>query len=128
MQYSESGFSYVPEYQASGLPYVTQSVGSSKQITFPFVTQWITIKTSGSYANVAFTANGLALNNKFILSGTAQIGPLNLRIKELFITTGAGGSTEVIAGLTTISPFKAPTISGSVVNGNTVTLAYDGVG
>ena len=101
-----TGPNNVGEYQASGLPYVTQSVataGSVSQVQFPFVTNEITVKnnTAGTL-KVAFTANGLAGSNFFTLPVSGAYSG-KLRITDLFVRSETGTVTcEIVAGLTTI--------------------------
>lgn len=112
MQYPKSGYGFVPEYQMSGLPWVSQSSGYAV-IDFPYVTQWLHIKSAGGPTTVAFTLNGLSGSNRFSLPASGTIGPVDLRIKKLFISGGVGATWEILAGLTTIEPNMAPPLSAS---------------
>lgn len=101
-----TGQNNVAEYQASGLPYVTQSVasaGSVSNVQFPFVTNEITIKNnSDGILKIGFTSNGLAGSNFFTLPVSGSYGG-RLRVTDLFFSAQAGSVTyEVVAGLTTI--------------------------
>lgn len=101
-----TGQNNVAEYQASGLPYVTQSVataGSVSNVQFPFVTNEITVKNnSDGMLKIAFTSNGLAGSNFFTLPVSGSYGG-RLRVTDLYLSAQAGSVTyEVVAGLTTI--------------------------
>jgi len=101
-----TGPNNVAEYQASGLPYVTQSVasaGSVSNVQFPFVTNEITVKNnSDGVLKIAFTANGLAGSNFFTLPVSGSYGG-RLRVTDIYLSAQAGSVTyEVVAGLTTI--------------------------
>jgi len=68
--WGKPGFNAVGEYQRSGIPFVTSSHGSEAtstavvQISFPRVTRWFQISTSGSsdsnaHLRIGFTENGV---------------------------------------------------------------------
>lgn len=103
--YRGSGPNNVGEYQASGLPYVTQSVATTSpfNIQFPFVTNELTIKNNTSgILRVGFTQNGVQGSNFFTLPVSGAYSG-KLRVTDLFIRSEAGSVTyEVVAGLTTI--------------------------
>lgn len=137
-----TGQNNVAEYQASGLPYVTQSVataGSVSQVQFPFVTNEITVKNNtAGILKVAFTANGLAGSNFFTLpvSGSYEA---RLRVTDLFLSAQAGSVTyEVVAGLTTIPRQDFYILTGAlnvfsgseqqILNYGLKGLGYSGIG
>ncbi len=134
-----TGQNNVAEYQASGLPYVTQSVataGSVSQVEFPFVTNEITIKNNtDGILKIGFTENGLNGTNFFTLPLSGSYGG-RLRITDLFLTADAGSVTyEVVAGLTTIPrrEFYILTgsyniFSGALGEANARNLGYNGLG
>ena len=102
------GPSSVLEYQAAGLPYVTQSVspaiGVFTTVELPFVSSFFTFKNNGTGTlGVGFTAAGVLGTNVITLppSGT-YTG--DIRLADIFFTTIAGdvGDYELIVGLTQI--------------------------
>jgi hypothetical protein len=119
------GVGAVGQYQTSGIPYATASVGvfsildgeGATQIPFPFVTKFVTVvnEHSGSSAKlrVGFSALGITGSdandtgdNYFILdNGESYTG--EFRVSSIFI---AGDSTpttaSVIAGMTGIPSYK----------------------
>ena len=120
------GVGAVGQYQTSGIPYATASVGvfsildgeGATQIPFPFVTKFVTVvnEHSGSSAKlrVGFSAAGITgsgspsgeADNYFILdNGESYTG--EFRVSSIFI---AGDSTpttaSVIAGMTGIPSYK----------------------
>jgi len=137
-QYPSPGPSSVLEYQASGLPYVTQSDatgGVASKIEFPFVTKFFTVKNNGADdLYVGFTENGVLGTNKFTIVPSASYTG-DIRIADLFLsapTTTA--SYEVIAGLTQI-PRKNWFILTGALNGfsgsvgaNQITYGQKGFG
>lgn len=100
-----TGQNNVAEYQASGLPYVTQSVATTSpfNIQFPFVTNELTVKNNtAGLLRVGFTQNGVQGTNYFTLSVSGSYSG-RLRVTDLFVRSDAGSvSYEVVAGLTTI--------------------------
>jgi hypothetical protein len=108
------GPNYVPEYQVSGIPFVTKSIGHEVQdspikLEFPHVTQWVVIRNlanSGSDMRVGFTSNGVQggggisgsysagdaegpqtnaqSRNYFIVPGNTQTPRMHLRMKDLY--------------------------------------------
>ncbi len=119
-QYPPPGPSNVLEYQASGLPFVTQSTAvtsSVATVNFPFVTRFFTIKNIGAgYLNVGFTVNGVQGTNKFSLAPSGSY-TADIRVMDLFlIGSNANTSFELIAGLTQI-PRKNFFILTGALNG-----------
>lgn len=116
MQYPEPGFGLVGEYQVSGLPWLTQSSGV-KNLYFPYVTQWVVLKSTTNSTVFAMTSNGMTGSNKVTVAAGSMVGPLYLRIKELYVSGGTSATWEVIAGLTMIQPHKMPTLSAAFAPG-----------
>ena len=116
------GEGYVSAYQISATPYVTSStvsLGSIKEIVFPQITRFITLKNTSASTNVisvAFTQAGLttANSNYFILSGSDSFSG-ELRTDRIFISgsSGATSTFTVLAGLTFIPSKMLTTITGS---------------
>lgn len=119
-----AGPNSVAEYQVAGLPYVSKSTGVGT-LAFPFVTQWLVISSlGGADVTVGFTTASAAAN-RITLTASQSIGPLPLKIKDLFIFSG--GTWEVIAGLTSVPRDKmwnyvTPPATGSL----NVTSSFDG--
>jgi hypothetical protein len=121
------GEGYVPAYQIAAVPFVTASqvtLGQVKQIEFPTVTRFITVKnfTASTAIAVGFTQNGLKpVNANFItLSGSDSFSG-EIRTSALFISGAFGTAAyQVVAGLTNIPVKNFLTVTGS--NG------YSGVG
>jgi len=115
-----SGPSNVLEYQASGLPFVTQSTapaaGTTWQLKFPFVTKFFNIKNNGAGTlGVGFTANGTLGTNKFTIAPSSSFQG-DIRVMDLFFTTAAGAAPvfEVVAGLTQIPRRNYYVLTGSL--------------
>lgn len=117
-QYPAPGPSSVLEYQASGLPYVTQSTAttSATKVELPFVTKFFTVKNNGDdVLNVGFTENGVLGSNKFsIPSGSSYTG--DIRVADLFFTSDGTSTYELVAGLTQI-PRRSWFILTGALNG-----------
>lgn len=121
LNHPPQGEGYVSAYQISATPYVTSStvaLGSIREIVFPQVTRFITLKNTGASTNVvsvAFTRLGLtaANSNYFFLSGSESFSA-ELRTDRIFIS-GSSGSTPftLVAGLTFIPSRMLTPITGS---------------
>lgn len=108
-QHPPPGASNVLEYQASGLPFVTQSsfVGSTSEaehVELPFVTKFFAVKNNGpANLKIGFTKNGVLGSNVFTIppSGSYEA---DIRVTDLFFSANSGSTVEyeVIAGLTQI--------------------------
>lgn len=119
-QYPAPGASSVLEYQASGLPFVTQSIapsaGTATKIEFPFVTKFLTIKNNGAGSlGVGFTANGVLGTNLMSLPPSGSWTG-DIRVADIFFTTTAGSAPtfELIAGLTQIPRRNWYILTGSL--------------
>lgn len=119
-QWPASGPNNVLEYQASGLPFITQSTapaaGAASKIEFPFVTKFLTIKNNGAGTLAfGFTSNGALGSNRFTVppSGSWQG---DIRVADLYVTTTAGSAPvyEVLAGLTQIPRRSFYVLTGSL--------------
>jgi hypothetical protein len=114
----KTGLNNVAEYMASGLPYVTQSVataGSVSRVTFPFVTNEITVKNNtAGILKVGFTENGVNGTNFFTLPVSGAYSS-KTRITDLFVTAQAGSVTyEVVASLTMIPAKEFYVLTGAL--------------
>ena len=131
---------FVPEYQISGVPYVTASAGAEvtsqdtpKRLDFPEVTRWIMIYNSGSAGlRVGFTANGVRgvdTHNYFVVKAGETTPRMELRCKTLFFAkdTGTNVPFNVIAGLTRIRSDEFPILTGST-SGSIAREILGGVG
>lgn len=126
----EAGFGSAAEFQSSGLPWVTSSVGGSspQRWSFPKVTRCITVRNtttgSGGYLMIGFTQLGVQGSNNYILPPNTQ-EQFEVRCKELWImAAGAPANYSIFAALTTIPERNMPVLTGSM-NG---TGSWIGVG
>jgi len=130
MSIYKAGQFNVPNYQISGLPFVTSSNAGSI-IEFPYLTQWILLKTP-SEVRVGFTQGANTFNTINGLSATfTQTVILPVRIKKLYVLAGIA---NIIAGLTTIeSGFELinsaalPVLSASTDLNSTNIFSYPGI-
>lgn len=114
--YPQSGLNNVAEYQASGLPFVTQSVASTTitSVEFPYVTNFFTVKNVSAQAvEVGFTTDGLQGSNKFTVLPSSSI-TFDIRCRTLFLRAGASATYELVAGLTTIPRERFPFLTQSL--------------
>ena len=132
---SKADPNYVPNYQLSGIPYVTSSAsaevtnGVGLQVTFPYVTKSVTVHNiGGSDLRVGFTELGVEsyeTANYFVLdthgSTKDAMVTFDVRCKEMWFA-GHGGATgfSLFASLTPVESSAFPVITGS--NG------FEGVG
>jgi hypothetical protein len=125
---SYSGIGYAPEYQVSGLPYLSSGALTTTptRIDFPFVTRDLVFVNSGSDSmRVGFTAAGISGSNwiKVLANTTLR---LELRVKSVFIQADATTTAySMCAGLTTVPQSQMPTITGSMGSGS---MGWTGVG
>lgn len=113
---------FVAAYQISATPFVTSSavsLGAVREIVFPQITRFITLKnmsTSTSTIAVAFTSAGLLTSNSnyFVLSGSESFSG-ELRTDRIFISGSAGATNTftLLAGLTFIPSKMLTPITGS---------------
>ena len=114
MQQPKSGPNHVGEYQVSGLPYAMTGSGTTK-VEFPYLTQWILLKSTGTSYKAGFSAEGVITNYCFTVPVSGTVGPLNLRIKDLFLN--GTGPWEVVAGLTMVERRMFPVLSAAYAPG-----------
>lgn len=107
-QFPYSGPGHVSEYQVSGVPYVTTSTGASLKVSFPYLTQWVTVRAMSAPVTVSFTPSGVSTGNSFVIPTSGSVGPLYLRVSEMFVT---GANANVIAGLTCVDTRSLKLIS-----------------
>lgn len=122
LNYPVQGEGYVSAYQISATPFVTSStvsLGAIKEIVFPQITRFVTIKNTSASTNVisvAFTQAGLLPSkaNYFVLSGSESFSG-ELRTDRIFISGSNGGSSgfTLLAGLTFIPAKMLTPITGS---------------
>jgi hypothetical protein len=118
---------FVPEYQQSGIPFVTSSTANEVNTTpvfvsFPYVTRWVQVFNTdgvvGDTLRMGFTQNGVQANpnaNYMILSGGQSTDRLELKCTGLwFLKHGANPTSfSVVAGLTSVTPGNFFVMSGS---------------
>ena len=105
-----AGLNNVGSYQVSGAPFASSSISSP--IQFPYVTRWINIINTGtSDITVAFSAHGLAGNEKFVVRGESQTGRLELKITQLYFSSTT--DISVVAGLTNLPTSRVDNIGPS---------------
>lgn len=115
---------FVPEYQASGVPFVSSSHDltdtSVVKFSFPYVSRHMTIYNSGSAAiRVGFTENGVNSNpdaNYFVVTGNNQSPRLELKCDSVFVRKDEGTSANkisVVAGITNIARDQFFAMTGS---------------
>jgi hypothetical protein len=119
-----SGLSSAGAYQVSAIPYLSGSSATipgtnsaSWQVSFPYITKWITIENKGSNAlRIGFSDNGVRgitndtpKENYFVLAAPGDNGlsriTLDLRVKDIFLATDHATQTttaQIVAGVTMI--------------------------
>jgi len=113
------GIGSVPEYQASGVPWVLSgSVTTAQEFDFPMVSRAITVantSAAGTFLLVGFTQNGVNGSNCFPLDG-GKTQRFEVRCRDLWLK-GQGGvaaSFGVLAELTAIERKQMPYLTGSL--------------
>lgn len=130
MSVYKAGQYNVPNYQISGLPFVTFS--GINTIEFPYLTQWILVRTTGT-VRFAFTQGARTTVNEItgISSTLTEMVPLPVRVKKLYITVGncyvLAGLTGIESGFELINTASLATISGSTDLDSTNIFAYSGI-
>lgn len=122
INHPQQGEGFVSAYQISATPFVTSStvsLGVTREITFPQVSRFITIKNTGASTTVlavGFTQNGMLPTNSnyFSLSGSEAFSG-ELRTDRVFVSGSAGASVSftMVAGLTFIHSRMLTPITGS---------------
>ncbi len=116
------GLGNAASYQVSGRPYASGSIDArtAQHINFPSVTRWVQVHNSGSQPlRVGFSERGVSndantTNNFLEVPGDSTIGPLELKLSQVWLSGGVDGGTSVCAGLTYIqtdnidNPGKSP--------------------
>tara|TARA_B000000557_G_scaffold241506_1_gene221098 strand:- start:2923 stop:3336 length:414 start_codon:yes stop_codon:yes gene_type:complete len=119
------------EYQLSSLPYVLNGFAPAHdeanvddryvKISFDNVTRWIVIhnKNQGNHSiRIGFSRDGILSNNYFVVHAGEQTPRLELRCKEIFLSSGVQGNTTeytVLAGMTNINSANFPELQGEGV-------------
>jgi len=105
------GVGSVGQYQMSGVPYATASLeiadGVTSEVTFPYVTKFITVVNShqGSSAPLllGFSALGVTNTNNYIQLDNGESYTGEWRVRSIFLAgDGAPTTGSVYAGLTGI--------------------------
>lgn len=105
------GLNNVGSYQVSGIPFASGSLdattGDALVITFPYVTQWVTVVNhdngASNHLKIGFSENGVGGTNYFTLGpqggseGTQNL-TINVKVTEMWFT--GSGDFDVVAGLT----------------------------
>jgi hypothetical protein len=118
---SHVGINHVPAYQVSGVPFATGNLDATSglQISFPYVTRWIeVVNTSNAVLKVGFSQNGLGGSNYVEVPISSSLGPLEVKVSEIYLNGGASGKTSIAAGLTGILPKRLNTASGTSWSGS----------
>jgi hypothetical protein len=134
----KSGLNNAAEYSASGLPFVTTSLGLTTapiEINFPFVTNGLHFNVSGSIpVRVGFTFAGINGTNYFAVKPGDSPVEFDIRCKKLYIRsdTGTVVACSIMAGLTQIEEKQFPILTGSAVGYSSASIAreygYSGLG
>lgn len=132
----------VPNYQISGLPYVTQAVGRNGSlgiIEFPYLTQWIMVNPTNATTYVQFASHSLANNPNSFRQATTTLDSMKIyfiRTKKLYVTTGLfttqpvyiiAGLTGIDSGYEYIKPADLAAISASFDLASTNYYSYGGL-
>ena len=118
---------FVPNYQLSGIPYVTSSAGSALgtspvEIKFPHATKSVTVSNrGGSDIRFGFTKHGVnGVEDAFYYkipanaAGKENTHVFDVRCKVVFLRTETGNSDfSLFAALTPIAGSDFPVITGS---------------
>jgi hypothetical protein len=113
LQAHTPGIGFVPEYQASSVPWVTASVAPASGIIsydFPTVTRFVRVRSSttasGPEVRFGFTLNVTSSNYYALFSGESL--ELPVRVTRIYIASTPGTPFQVIAGLTGIPARQLP--------------------
>lgn len=130
-QYTNSGLNNAAEYVASGMPWVSTSIGistASNVITFPYVTSEIYLHASGGNARFGFTDNGVNGTNYFIVNPTDGTTTFKIRCTKLYVRADTGAVTLSIgASLTGIQGKSMPLLSQSYADLSTGMVSPIGI-
>ena len=113
-------------YQVSGIPFMTGATlvgGEEDKISFPFVTNAVTVVNTGAAAmrvhyNASGSGNVVGGSHFITLSPGAMPAPLshftfNAKCKEIYVSSVGGTTYEMFAELTTISTNEMYVLTGS---------------
>ena len=122
--YNTPGSRYVPEFQASGLPFASKSTTRSFIAEFPYLTQWISVQNNtAGVVSMSFSTTGFSTKNFFLIPSNVTVGPLSLAINKLYLSSSTTATDFIVfAGLTMIpansyelvSTGALPALTGSV--------------
>jgi hypothetical protein len=112
------GFSDATAYLAPSLPWLTSSVlaaDSGVEHKFPLVSREVTLRnTSASDMKLGFTLGGVKGANYFAV-GAGQTLTFPVRVTSVWLSSSAGGTYSLYAGLALIPAGAAPSLSGSLL-------------
>ena len=114
----KAGIGNTASYQASGTPFVTGSdnLNGTMRIQFPAVTKELSFSVEdGKTINVYFHEDATTFN-QYIIKGAADdvsSTTLNVKCKEVYVTTSGVTKFRVFASLTGIDPVQMPPLTGS---------------
>lgn len=95
------GVNNTPEYQVSGVPWVTGSlaIAGTVNVSFPNVSKFFVVKANSADVTVGFHPDGFATSHFFtVVSGSSQT--FDLRVVDIYLQ--GGGTVDILAGLTAI--------------------------
>jgi len=122
----KTGLGNAAAFIVSGRPWCRAEIdceNTAVRVAFPSVTRWIQIfnqdDAAGNHLKVAFSENGLAGDNYFMLEdyvGTSEAGhnTVQLAVKVTEIWIEGSDNVEVVAGLTNIDLNEIN--SGGIIN------------
>lgn len=116
MNHPLPGANNAVEYMISGIPYVasgTATAGTVSQLTFPYVTRDVYVRSRGTGLAVGFSYSGTLGTARFTLN-TDEFVTLDVRTKEIFFTSTTGSVFyEVVAGQTRIPYSNFPVLTAA---------------
>lgn len=102
---------HTSEYQSSGIPWHQRwAAPNNQKVEFPYVTRFVYITATTHAVNVSFDDGGIAAGRYFIVPAGTTSGRLELKCKELHLTST--GPATVLAGLTNVKAADFPDITG----------------
>ena len=124
LQYALPGHNHVPEYQASGVPWVSSSHAivntTAVEFVFPYVSRHFTIFNSGTTeVRVGFTQNGVDSNpnaNYFLVLANSQSPRFEIKTDKVFVRKESGtdpSTVSIVAGLTGVDRSRFFHVTGS---------------
>jgi len=108
MQWPKPHFGSVSEYQVSPWPFVANVTASQTdfEVDFASVTRWIVVHAVAGPVTLSFKSGG----EEFVVA-EGQSSRLELKCTKIYITTGAGITCSILAGVTSIDDTQFPDIS-----------------